>query len=74
MSNLVEGGHCFFKFFKGGHLQKRLGNPDLQNNEWQKVEEILIKNSFPTEFIDYQIQNKNTFESEQTENTDDKKD
>ena len=30
MSNLyVEGGHCFFKLFKGGHLQKSLGNPAL---------------------------------------------
>ena len=33
MSNLyVEGGHCFFKLFKGGHLQKSLGNPVLINN------------------------------------------
>ena len=28
MSNLVEGGHGFFYFFKGGHLQKSLGNPE----------------------------------------------
>ena len=29
MSNLVEGGHGFFNFFKGGHLQKSLGNSAL---------------------------------------------
>ena len=29
LSNLVEGGHGFFNFFKGGHLQKSLGNSDV---------------------------------------------
>ena len=29
LSNLVEGGHGFFYFFKEGHLQKSLGNPEL---------------------------------------------
>ena len=29
LSSLNEGGHGFFNFFKGGHLQKRLGNPVL---------------------------------------------
>ena len=30
MSNFVEGGHDIFNFFKGGHLQKSLGNPDVK--------------------------------------------
>ena len=32
MNNLVEGGHGFFNFFKGGHLQKSLGNPGLKGS------------------------------------------
>ena len=28
-SNLFEGGYGFLNFFKGGHLQKSLGNPSL---------------------------------------------
>ena len=28
LSNLVEGGHGFLNFLRGGHLQKNLGNPD----------------------------------------------
>ena len=31
MSNVVEGGNGFFNFFKGGHLQKSLGNPVLND-------------------------------------------
>ena len=27
LSILVEGGHGFLTFFKGGHLQKSFGNP-----------------------------------------------
>ena len=27
LSNLLEEGNGFFNFFKGGHLQKSLGNP-----------------------------------------------
>ena len=33
MSNLVEGGHGFFNFFKGGHVQKSLGNPALERSK-----------------------------------------
>ena len=33
MNNLVEGGHGFFNFFKGGHLQKRLENPNLNQGK-----------------------------------------
>ena len=29
LRNLVEGDHGFFNFFKGSHLQKKKGNPDL---------------------------------------------
>ena len=32
MSNLVEGGHGFFNFFKGGHLRKSLDNPALESH------------------------------------------
>ena len=32
MSNLVGGDHDFFNFFKGGHLQKSLGNPGLDGS------------------------------------------
>ena len=32
MSNLVEEGYDFFNFFKGGNLQKSLGNPVLGNH------------------------------------------
>ena len=46
------------------YRNKNLVSEDLQNNEWQIVKEFLIKNSFPTKFIDDQIQKKNNFESE----------
>ena len=46
MSNLAEGGHGFFNFFKGGHLQKRLGNPGLQrlkvDNVYLKLKSVLV--------------------------------
>ena len=31
MSNLFEGGRGFFNIFKGGYLQKSLGNPDVDS-------------------------------------------
>ena len=52
---------------------KILVSEDLQNDGWQKVKELLIKNSFPTKFIYDQVQNKDNFETELIENTDDKK-
>ena len=55
------------------HRIKNLVTEDLQNNEWQKVKELLMKNSFPAKFIDEQIQKKDTFETELIENKDDKK-
>ena len=37
MSNLVKGGNGFFKFFKGGRLQKNLGNPGLKSRRTSDV-------------------------------------
>ena len=55
------------------YRKKNLVSEVLQNNEWQKIKELLIKNSFPTKFIDDKIQNNNDFESELIQNTDDNK-
>ena len=46
------------------YRNKTLVTEDMQNNDWQKVKEILIKNSFPNRFIDDQVQKKNNFKSE----------
>ena len=40
LSNLVEGSHGFFNFFKGGYLHKTLGNPDLNDSFY--IHKILI--------------------------------
>ena len=55
------------------YRNNNLVSEDLQNDEWQKVKELLMKNSFPSKFIDEQIQKKGNFETELMENTDDKK-
>ena len=46
------------------YRNKYLVSEDLQNNYWQKVKEFMMKNSFPNNFIDEQIQKKNNFGSE----------
>ena len=33
LSNLVEGYHILFNFFKGGYLEKGLGNPAVEKSQ-----------------------------------------
>ena len=50
---------------KNLHYRNRnLVSEELQQSEWIKVKELLIKNSFPTKFIDAQVEKINNTDSE----------
>ena len=53
------------------YRNKHLVSEVLQNEDWQKVKDILMQNSFPNKFIDEQIQKTNNSNSDNGKNAED---